>query len=69
MIRRLTVWTAEHGDVQASLALLSDDWDPLREITRGIGPFDDLPGVVQLLTEELNEWVNTYGIQERLPLG
>lgn len=65
-ILRETTWTTEHGTLQYSVCLLDRCWEPLREITRAVGPFEDVASVRSATLAELDLWVRTHGVQQQL---
>lgn len=64
MIRRWTLWEDEEGnELQMSLALLDDDWEPQMERTLPCGPFNEREEVRLQLLDDQRRWLRTYGIQ------
>lgn len=67
MIHRLTTWVTETGEeLQVSLALLDDSWEPLCEFTRPCGPFHEMSDQVLELRDELRRWMHRCGYQLEL---
>lgn len=69
MIRRYTIWHDEaRNTLQASLAALSNDWEPMTEFTVKAQPFDSEPFLRAWLDQDLEDFLQAHGEQLRLSL-
>lgn len=68
MIHRWTLWEEplQAGELQMSLALLDDDWEPLYEQTLPCGPFHGVEERRLELLDNARRWLRQYGVQQRL---
>lgn len=64
MIRRWTLWETDEGsELQLSLCLLDDNWEPLWEATKQCGPFHDVEEQRLALNDDLRRWYRHTGHQ------
>jgi hypothetical protein len=69
MIFRWTLWTYDDSnDLQMSVALLDEAWEPLVEFTKPCGPFHEASETRMVLMDDVRRWLRQTGYQAELPL-